>query len=520
MPTSEQAPSSTNAVETILARATDPVGAGTIALLYHDRRVSYGELAELTARFAHGLQRLGIRPENRVMFLMKDSPDMVAAYLATMRIGAVAVAYNIRASASELRHAIDDSRCGTVLIDAGFLPIYREAITGLDEPPRLVCDAKGDDIIPLATLRDTKEASSTPFAVSTDDMAFWIYTSGTTGKPKAVVHLHKDVSIAADYMKRYMEVSPGDIIMSTSKIFFAYALGHSLIGGLSAGATVVIDDQWPDAETILALVERHRPTVFYSVPTLYRNLLRDGAAAQPAFRSVRRFVSAGEKLPVPLFEAWKKTTGRPILEGIGTSESIFYFLGNAPDAVCPGSSGRPLPWAELRLTDDNDDPVDAADKPGSLWVRMSSVGDRYWNHQAKSQATFVGEWYRTGDIYSIDADGYWHHQGRDDDMLKISGQWVYPTEIEDVVIDVEGVVETALVGAPNTDGLVRLHLFVVADDAVDDRDALMGTIKAQVTERLAIYKVPRNIHFIDAIPRTATGKARRFLLREQVGEQA
>ncbi len=514
---SDVTPPGANAVATLLARAADPADA--TALRYHDTTVSYRELATRTARAGAGLQRLGVQPEQRVLFLMKDSPAMVAAYLGALHIGAVAVAYNIRASAAEIRHAVTDSRCVVLVADAEFLPLVREALDGLERPPTLVGDAADGDVVPLASLAADDLEPSAPFPVSPDDMAFWIYTSGTTGKPKAVVHLHKDVAIAADYMRGYMEVGPDDVIFSTSKLFFAYALGHSLLGGLSAGATVVIDDQWPDPATILALVEKHRPTVFYSVPTLYRNLLHEGAAVHPAFTTIRRFCSAGEKLPVPLYEGWLETTGKPILEGIGTSESIFFFLGNRPEAVCPGSSGRPLPWGELRLTSDDGQPFEATDTPGSLWVRMSSVGDRYWNHQTKSRATFVGEWYRTGDMYSVDADGYWHHQGRDDDMLKISGQWVYPTEIEDVVIAVDGVAETALVGAANADGLVRLHLFVVARDGAD-RDALAETIKARAAERLAIYKVPRNIHFIDAIPRTATGKARRFLLRQQVEVEA
>ncbi|NCF11063.1 MAG: benzoate-CoA ligase family protein [Gammaproteobacteria bacterium] len=504
-----------NAFTTLLARAAEPDGVDATALRYHDTSVSYRDLAERAARAGAGLARLGVQPENRVLFLMKDSPAMVAAWLGTLHIGAVAVAYNIRASAAEIRHAVTDSRCRALVVDADYLPLVREALDGLEYMPALVSDAGDVDVVPLGRLEASDLEPETPFPVRPDDMAFWIYTSGTTGKPKAVVHLHKDITIAADYMRGYMEVGSDDVIFSTSKLFFAYALGHSLLGGLSAGATVVIDDQWPDPQTILALVEKHRPTVFYSVPTLYRNLLHDGAASQPAFSCVRRFCSAGEKLPVPLFEGWLEATGKPILEGIGTSESIFFFLGNRPEAVCPGSSGKPLPWSELRLTGDDGETIEAPDFPGSLWVRMPSVGDRYWNHQAKSRATFVGEWYRTGDIYSVDADGFWHHQGRDDDMLKISGQWVYPTEIEDVAIAVDGVAETALVGATNADGLVRLHLFVVAHDGVD-QDALAETIKSTATERLAIYKVPRNIHFIDAIPRTATGKARRFLLRRQV----
>ena len=508
-----------HALATILARAADPDGADAPALRYRDQTLSYRELDERAARFGAGLKRLGVQPENRVLFLMKDSPDLVSGYLGAMRIGAVAVAYNIRASAGELRHAVTDSRCRVLCADADLLPLCHEALAGLDAPPTLVCEVAQDGVVPLASLA-AEAATDSPFPVRPDDMAFWIYTSGTTGKPKAVVHLHKDVAIAADYMAGYMEVGPDDVIFSTSKLFFAYALGHSLIGGLAAGATVVIDDQWPDAATILALVEKHRPTVFYSVPTLYRNLLHDGAAGHPAFAAVRRFCSAGEKLPTPLFDGWREATGKPILEGIGTSESIFFFLGNRPEAVRPGCTGRALPWAELRLTDDRGETVTAPDTPGSLWVRMSSVGDRYWNHQAKSRETFVGEWYRTGDMYCVDADGFWHHQGRDDDMLKISGQWVYPTEIEDVVIAVDGVAETALVGAANADGLVRLHLFVVADDGVADHDALAETIKHHATTQLAIYKVPRNIHFIDAIPRTATGKARRFLLRQRVEAEA
>ncbi|MCC7413919.1 MAG: benzoate-CoA ligase family protein [Gammaproteobacteria bacterium] len=503
-----------NAAEEILG---PPLAAGLAdqpALILGQTQLSYAGLEALVNRCGHALLAAGVGREQRVLLFMDDSPEFVALYLAAMKIGAVVVAFNIRATAADLRFVVEDSDCRALFIDAAFVDRWQEAGTGIADGPRV--------IVRGGTGRDSLErflpghAEALEYAaMAPDDMAFWLYSSGTTGQPKGVVHCHHDVCIADRHLRENLGLRAGERLFTTSKLFFAFALGHSLFGGLRCGATVILYEGWPDGRAIIAEVERTRPQLLFTVPAFYRNLLAEGVAASEAFRQVRHFVSAGEKLPLPLFEQWQAATGRPILEGIGTSETVFLFLANTPDAVRPGSAGRRLPWADVRLWTGSGEEITAPDTPGTLWVRMDSVFDRYWRLQARTHATFRDGYYCTGDVFSFDADGYWHHHGRDDDMLKISGQWVSPAEIEDCVLRIDAIREAAVVGAPNADGLVRAALFVVAEGD-GARDALEERIRATLTGSLSIYKCPRTICFVDEIPRTATGKVQRFKLRDML----
>ena len=482
-----------NAADAVLD--PDKVGADPDrpALLFHDETVSYAGLLARVNRFGNVFIAAGVRPENRVLLMLKDSPDLVAAYLGAIKIGAVAVALNVRLSANELAYIVADSGAAALVIDREFLPLYR-AVERMPGPQVFVAPD-------LAALTAGRSDALAAHASSPDAMAFWIYTSGTTGAPKAAVHLHHDVLSSVDFTGRALGVARGDRLFATSKLFFAYSLGNCLFGSLRLGATTILHDGWPDSAAITAVVERHRPTIVYSVPTMYRNLLRDGVATHARFAGVRRFVSAGERLPPQLFEQWRAATGGEILDGMGTSETIYMILTNYPGEARPGSSGKPVPGVEAQLRD------------GVLWARMPSIADRYWNQQEKSRAVFVGEWFRTGDAYRVDADGYWYHDGRADDLLKISGQWVSPAEIEDAAATCAGVAEAAVVGVENADGLTRLAMFVVAaSGAVPTGDS----IHEHLRERLAIYKCPREIRFVAEIPRTATGKVQRFRLREEL----
>jgi acyl-coenzyme A synthetase/AMP-(fatty) acid ligase len=348
-----------------------------------------------------------------------------------------------------------------------------------------------------------------------DDMAFWIYTSGTTGSAKGAVHLQRDVLAADAYTGGVLGVGPGDVLFGTSKLFFAYTLGNCLFGSLRLGATTVLYDGWPDAKTVAETLRRYRPSVVFSVPTLYRNMLGEGvAAAEPAFRSVRHYVSAGERLPEALWHKWREATGVEILDGMGTSETIYMLLSNYPGKVRPGSSGTATPGTELKLADAEGRPV-APGEAGILWARIASRADRYWNARDKSQEAFHGPWFRTGDMYTVDEGGYWHHQGRFDDMLKISGQWVSPAEIEEVVLAATPCTDAAVVGVPDPDGLPRTALFAVPPQGGFDSGALEVLIRRVVSERLSPYKCPKWVRFVNEIPRTATGKVQRFKLRAE-----
>jgi benzoate-CoA ligase len=451
--------------------------------------------------------------------VMSDTPELVFAYLGTMKIGAVAVAVNVRASSADLRHLLDDSRAKVLLIERRFLKAYEAIRAEVGHPHRVVVhDAEEGETSELGRLIAGASADLTPGMVPPDAMAFWIYTSGTTGSAKGAVHRHSDVLAADAYTGGVLGVRPGDVLFGTSKLFFAYTLGNCLFGSLRLGATTVLLDAWPDAALIAETMRRHRPSVVFSVPTLYRNMLGDGVVArEPAFRSVRHYVSAGERLPEALWHKWREATGVEILDGMGTSETIYMMLSNHPGRVRPGSSGTATPGTELKLADAEGNPVPAGEA-GILWARIASRAARYWNAEDKTAAAFHGPWFRTGDMYTVDADGYWHHQGRFDDMLKISGQWVSPAEIEEVVLAVTPCTDAAVVGAPDPDGLPRTALFAVAPPGGLDDAALESLIRRVVSERLSPYKCPKWVRFVAEIPRTATGKVQRFKLRSELME--
>jgi benzoate-CoA ligase len=506
-----------NAADDVLSPERVAAHPERTAVLFHEERLTYAALLALVNRYANGLRAFGIEREQRVMLMLKDSPHLAALLLAVMKIGAVVVPINLRASSADLALMLNDSRAKLFCVEADFLPVYQAAAPGVMHAHRvLVANADAPGTARVESLAAGQSAAAHAEAVSPDDMAFWLYTSGTTGTPKAAVHLHHDVGIAHRFPGETLGVGPGDRIFATSKLFFAYALGNNLLPALKLGATSILFNGWPDSESIAAILDRHRPTVLLSVPTMFRNMLRDGVATRERFAGVRHCVSAGERLPIVLFDRWKEATGHEIIDGIGTTETVYFFLSNRPGEVRAGASGKPTPGAEVELRDNGGNVVRGADVSGVLWVKMPSVADRYWNQQERSNAAFFGPWFRTGDVYVRDRDGYYFHEGRADDMLKISGQWVSPAEIEEHVLKLPQVADAAVVGATNVDGLTRLALFIVPQDRAADRDALAAGIQAALTASLSVYKCPREIRLVEDIPRTATGKVQRYKLRASI----
>jgi benzoate-CoA ligase len=505
---------SLNAADQIVGPTLARGRGNDIAILFGDAKVTYNELDAETNRFANALQPYLGKGE-RALLLLKDSPDFVASYLGIMRGGAVPVALSTRSTAKDLAFVIADSGAKIVLIDDEFLLLYQQAIALTEHRPTLVA-VRGEPEGDMRAIDDLLADAAIDFQsvpVAAHEMAFWLYTSGTTGTPKAAIHSHGDVVVGDWYMQAF-GYGPGERVFSSSKLFFAFPLGHVLIGGLRSGATIILYDGWPDGEVIAAVVERYRPTLMLSVPAFYRGLLRDGFASQPGFKTVRCYLSAGESLPESLYSRWLEATGAPIVEGIGATETIFMMIGGTPADHRPGATGKPLPYAEVRLLDLDDQPVTAADSPGILWVKMDSLCRGYWRQPERTRAAFRDGWFRTGDVFTVDSNGWWYHQGRADDLLKISGQWVSPAEIEECALTVPGVAEAIVVGAQDEDGLVRLTMFLVAPDG--DGDALQLRVQQTLLGTLSKYKCPRRIVFIDAIPRTATGKARRFRLRQWI----
>jgi benzoate-CoA ligase len=511
-----------NAADEIIGR---PLASGLgerIAIVSDERSVSYRELDAMVNRSGNALGRHGVGRGERVLLLMDDSPEMIAAYLGALRIGAVAVALNVRLAPRDLRYVIEDSECRVLFVDAQFAHLHAEIAGTLAHRPLVVVNggdgALGDVTLDAFVAGCADVLASAPTAPG--DIAFWLYSSGTTGRPKAVMHRHDSVLIA-DHMERdYFGVTHEDRIFTTSKMFFGWALGHSMMGGLRSGATVIVAPGWPEPARVLEVIERQRPTVLFSTPVMYRNLLREGARATPAMRGIRHFLSAGEKLPESLYARWLEMCGKPIIDGIGASETIFLFLVNTAREQRPGSCGKRVPWAEVRLVDEDGNDITTADTPGQIAIRTQAQFAGYWKQPELSAKALRDGWYYPGDMFSFDRDGFWYHQGRADDMLKISGQWVSPAEIENCAMSTDGIAEAAVVGVAQEDGLTRLVLIAVARDADADRAQLADALQATLKANLSIYKCPRTIRFVDELPRTATGKIQKYRLREMLGAGA
>jgi benzoate-CoA ligase len=487
-----------NAADLVLAggRAEAP------ALVGEEGTLSRAALRAMAGRYGNGLARARAGRGARVILVLDDRPALFAAFLGAMRIGAVPVVVNPRLRADELGRLIEDSGAALVLA----------------EPDRAdtVRAAGGRVVVAADDLFDGEPEGLASAEMAADDPAFWVYTSGSTGMPKGAVHRHRAARIAECTMGAVYGVGAGDRVLATSKMFFAYALGHAL-GALKLGAAVVLHRPWPKAEEILERARRTRPTVLYSVPSLYRKMLAAGGEVDRALASVRRFVSAGERLPPSLLERWREATGAPIAEGIGTSETMFLFLANPPAAVRPGSAGVPTPGSRLRIQGEGDRPIEAPGETGVLWVRMDSLASGYWNRPEATAAAFRDGWFRTGDEFRFDSEGYWFHEGRSDDMLKVAGQWVNPAEVEDCVLAARLCGEAALVGAADADGLAHTVLFV-ADVAPERAAGLEAALRDHLARRLARHKCPRQVLILDTLPRTATGKVQRYRLREMAGE--
>ena len=500
-----------NAADELLGPTLARGAADDIAILFGNLEITYGTLAVAVNQLGNALKPQLPRGA-RALLLLKDSPDFVAAFLGVMRIGAVAVPLSTRLSAKDLAFVMKDSEATVLIIEDEFLPLYRDALAvGEGGPDVVVVRGSGEHGFPTIDELTAKAASDLNAAPATaDDVAFWLYTSGTTGMPKAAMHCHGDVTGGDQYMAAF-GYGPGERVFASSKMFFAFALGGVLIGGLRTGSTLILYDGWPDGEAIAKVVERFRPSIMLSVPAFFRNLLRESLAIQPAFKAVRHYISAGEVLPESLYNRWLKSTGRPIIEGIGATETIFMMISGTPERHCPGATGKPMPYVEAKLVDD-DHIVREAERPGVLWVKMKSLCRGYWRQPEQTAVAFRGGWFRTGDVYAVGRDGWWRHQGRGDDLLKVSGQWVSPTEIEECAATVPGVSEAVVVGATDRDGLVRVAMFLVATESASQ--VLKQQVQEKLLATLSKYKCPRNIVFIDVLPRTATGKVRRFRLRQ------
>jgi benzoate-CoA ligase len=485
------------------------------AFHYEDRVLTYADVQELANRAGNALRELGVEMEQRVLMICLDAPEFLGAFWGAIKIGAVPVPTNTLMRAADYRYVLEDSRAKVAVVSA---PLLAEAGPALAGSPYLrhVLVAGG----PAGPYRSWEDhlakASPTLTAAETsrDDVAFWLYSSGSTGFPKGAVHLHHDMWICAEtYAKQVLGIRPTDTVYSAAKLFFAYGLGNAGYFPMAVGAQSVLFPHRPTPEAVFEILTRHRPTLFFGVPTLYAGMLAvKDAQRRFDLSSLRLCVSAGEALPEEIYRRWLDRFGVEIIDGIGTTEILHIFLSNRPGGVRPGSSGLPVPGYEAAIVDDEGRPVPRGEI-GNLRVKGDSIMAYYWNQHDKTRATLFGSWIQTGDKYWQDEDGYFWYAGRSDDMLKVGGIWVSPVEVEATLIKHPAVLEAAVVGKEDEEGLVKPQAFVVLKDPAQASPALAEALKAFVKDQIAPYKYPRWIEFVPELPKTATGKIQRYKLR-------
>jgi 4-hydroxybenzoate-CoA ligase len=490
-----------------------------------DRTLSYGELRARSVRFAHALRALGLRQEDRVALLLPDTVDYPVAFWGTIRAGSIAIPLNTFLNATQYSYILADSRASALVAAAplaqAIWPIVRQ-LPHLETV--ILIDAIADDLknFPgrkVQLFEDViAKAADTPFAADTlsDEVAFWLYTSGSTGDPKGVKHVHSSLMATAKlFGQGVLGIGENDVVHSAAKLFFAYGLGNAMTFPLSVGATTVLWPHRPSPEGVFEMMRKHRPTIFYGVPSLYTALLAHAQIGKGAGSDrLRICVSAGEALPAHIGERWREIVGVDVLDGIGSTELLQTFLSNRPGDIRYGSTGKPVPGYETRIVDETGREL-GADEIGELIVRGPSAGEGYWNQRAKSRRTFAGEWVYTGDKFRRDSDGYYYYCGRTDDMFKVSGMWVSPFDVEAALASHEAVLEAAVIGKQDADGLIKPKAFIVLKNGYAADETLLEKLKLHVKQHAGAWKYPRWIELRTDLPRTATGKIQRFKLREE-----
>ena len=460
------------------------------------------------ARTGNALCGLGVEPEQRVAMCMLDSVDFPSVFWGAVKAGAVAVPLNTLLTTADYAFMLRDCRARVLVVSDALHDKVAPAAAGAPLLRRVV---KTSELGPLLAAASPRLDAA---ATCPDDVAFWLYSSGSTGTPKGALHLHSSlVATATLYGTGVLGVREDDVVFSAAKLFFAYGLGNAMTFPLHVGATAVLLGERPTAAAVMRTLKTHEPTIFGGVPTLFASILADASLDRAAGSArLRACISAGEALPRHVGERWRERFGTDILDGIGSTEMLHIFLSNRHGEVRYGTTGKPVPGYDVKLVDASGEPVADGDE-GALWVRGPSACAGYWNQREKSLATFHGPWTRTGDRYSRDADGYYTYAGRDDDMLKVGGIWVSPFEVESALAAHDAVLEAAVVGHPDDEGLVKPRAFVVCKRAEAGTEALAAELKAFVKGRLAPYKYPRWIVFVTELPKTATGKIQRYKLR-------
>ena len=505
-----------NACEYLLDRRVAAGDGDRLALTGIGGELTYGVLLDRVCRAATALREIGLLPEQRLLMFMADSPEFVVVYLAAMRIGAVPAPVSTMLHADGLAELLRDSRARFVALTPQYGETVSAAVADAPELAGVVTTGGATVAVPddlavhdLDSLAAQVDPESFVYDTTEDSPAFWLYTSGTTGRSKAAMHRHGSIQVVCEtYGTQVLGIRPSDRCLSGAKAFFAYGLGNSVLFPLSVGATAVLEPSPSRADLLVDRANEYGATLFFGGPTFFANMLRTDLP-DDCLSGVRLVASAGEVLPPALYHRWTGRFGVDIIDGIGMTEMLHIFLSNGPGAVRPGTTGLAVPGYDLKVLDDDGLPV-APGTPGTLYVRGASAATGYWSRYDASRQVFQGEWLRTGDTYVCDADGYYSCLGRTSDMLKASGMWVSPAEIEERLLAHPSVGQAVVVAALDGDGLEKPVAYVMlAPGAVATEDELVEFCRVG----LPSFKRPRRVVFIGTYPTTSTGKVRRVELR-------
>lgn len=492
-----------NAAEDLVGGNLKAGRAGKTAYIDDAGQCSFGELAERVNRFGNHLLSLGLRMEDRILIAMHDSIDWPVAFLGAIKAGIVPVAVNTLLTPKDYEYMLSDSRAKALLVSPPLKPQFEPFLAKLPFLKHVL-------VAPFGSVLEKSSPELAAAPTTCDDPCFWLYSSGSTGMPKGTVHVHSSLRVTAElYAQGVLGMKESDVVFSAAKFFFAYGLGNSLSFPLVAGATTVLMAERPTPDAVFKRLTERKPTLFFGVPTLYAAMLASSTFPSRSSLSLRICVSAGEALPPQIAKSFKDRTGIDILDGIGSTEMLHIFLSNRPGELRHGTTGKAVPGYELKLVDEQGTEVKQGEL-GELLIKGPTAANLYWNNRVKSRATFIGEWTRSGDKYSQDADGFYAYGGRTDDMLKVSGIWVSPAEVEAALVSHEAVLEAAVVGKEDEQKLVKPKAFVVLKAG---KQASAEELQNYVKTRLAPYKYPRWIEFSAELPKTATGKIQRFKLR-------
>ncbi len=482
--------------------------------------LTYGDLADRVRRCAAGIVALGVRREERVLLLMHDCNDWPVTFLGALYAGVVPVAVNTLLTADDYAYMLAHSRAQVAVVSAALLPVLKAAMDKGGHELRSILVSRPKEPTENTTAFDAWIAAQTPAAkpanTGADEPGFWLYSSGSTGRPKGTVHTHGNLYWTAElYGAPVLGLTENDICFSAAKLFFAYGLGNALSFPLSVGATTVLMAERPTPDACFKRLVERKPTVFFGAPTGYAGMLASPNLPARSQTALRMCSSAGEALPREIGEKWTAQFGCEIIDGIGSTEMLHIFLSNRPGDVRYGTTGKPVPGYAVEIRDETGSVRTDSDEVGDLYISGPSAALMYWANREKTNETFRGIWTKSGDKYFRDTDGYYVYAGRSDDMLKVSGQYVSPFEVESTLMQHPLVLESAVIGVDDGDGLTRAKAFVVLKDATLGGDALIEELKTFVKSKLAPYKYPRQLEFVTELPKTATGKIQRFKLRER-----